>query len=85
MKNKRAYIASAAALVLIPLALFLRTFSSSPLPMPEPYMGPLPSATPPKELAVIAVVTGVNHRFAAFGYRGGSFFDRREFSWPEPC
>jgi len=43
-------------------------------------MGPLPSATPPKEVAVFALVTGVTHRVAAFGYRGGSFFDRREFS-----
>ncbi len=46
----------------------------------RPYTGPLPSATPPKEVAVFALVTGVNHRVAAFGYRGGSFFDRREFS-----
>jgi glyoxylase-like metal-dependent hydrolase (beta-lactamase superfamily II) len=43
-------------------------------------MGPLPSATPPKEVAVFALVTGVGHNVAAFGYRGGSFFDRREFS-----
>jgi glyoxylase-like metal-dependent hydrolase (beta-lactamase superfamily II) len=33
-----------------------------------------------KELAVFALMTGVNHRVAAFGYRGGSFFDRRDFS-----
>jgi glyoxylase-like metal-dependent hydrolase (beta-lactamase superfamily II) len=31
-------------------------------------------------MAVYAVVTGVNHRVAAFGYRGGSFFERRDFS-----
>ncbi|HML07010.1 MAG TPA: MBL fold metallo-hydrolase [Xanthobacteraceae bacterium] len=43
-------------------------------------MEPLPSAAPPKEVAVFALLTGVNHRVAAFGYRGGSFFDRREFS-----
>ena len=79
-KRKSIYIAVTAAVVLVPLALFLHTFSASPLPKPEPYMGPLPSATPPKELAVFSVVTGVNHRFAAFGYRGGSFFDKREFS-----
>jgi glyoxylase-like metal-dependent hydrolase (beta-lactamase superfamily II) len=79
MKRKRLYIAAAAAVVLIPLALFLHTFSASPLPMPAPYSGPLPSATPPKELAVFALVTGVNHRVAAYGYRGGSFFDRRDF------
>jgi glyoxylase-like metal-dependent hydrolase (beta-lactamase superfamily II) len=67
-------------MVVVSLALFLHTFLPSPLPKPEPYMGPLPSATPPKELAVYALVTGVNHRVAAYGYRGGSFVDRREFS-----
>jgi hypothetical protein len=80
MKNKRVYIAAAAAAVLVSLALFLRTFSASPLPKPKPYMGPLPSATPPKEMAVFALVTGVNHRVAAYGYRGGSLFERRDFS-----
>lgn len=80
MKEKSIYIAVAAAAILVPLALLLRTFSASPLAMPKPYEGPIPSAMPPKELAVFAVVTGVNHRVAAFGYRGGSFFDRRDFS-----
>ena len=79
MKHKNIYIGAAAA-VLVPLGLFLHTFSASPLPMPEAYSGAIPAATPPKELAVFSVVTGVNHRDAAFGYRGGSFFDRREFS-----
>ena len=80
MRPRSIYFAAAAAVVLIPLALFVRTFLASPLPMPQPYPGPLPSAAPPKELAVFALVTGVNHRVAAFGYRGGSLFDRREFS-----
>jgi N-acyl homoserine lactone hydrolase len=78
--GRRVLRAAAAAMVLVPLALFLHTFSPSPLPKPEPYAGVVPSATPPKELAVFALVTGVNHRVAAYGYRGGSFFDRREFS-----
>jgi len=43
-------------------------------------MGPVPSATPPKQIAVFAVITGVNHRVAAYGYRGGSLFERRDFS-----
>ncbi|HKC95459.1 MAG TPA: hypothetical protein VKB81_15685 [Nitrospira sp.] len=43
-------------------------------------MGPLPSATPPKEMAVVALMTGVSHRVAASGYRGGSLFERRDFS-----
>src|SRR5215831_6811352 len=79
MKNKNIYIAVAAA-VLIPLALFLFTFSASPLPKPEPYTGSLPSASSPKEMAVFALMTGVNHRVAAYGYRGGSLFERRDFS-----
>jgi glyoxylase-like metal-dependent hydrolase (beta-lactamase superfamily II) len=78
--RKPIYIAAAAAVVLVPLGVFLHSFSPSPLPKPEPYMGPLPSPTPPKEIAVVGVVTGVNHRVAAFGYRGGSLFERRDFS-----
>ncbi len=58
----------------------MRTFSASPQLKPEPYAGPLPSATPPQETAVFALVTGVNRRVAAYGYRGGSLFERRDFS-----
>ena len=80
MNNKTIYIAAAGAAVLLPLALFLRTFSGFTLPKPDPCTGPLPSATSPKEMAVFALVTGVNHRVAAYGYRGGSLFERRDFS-----
>src|SRR6516165_10439043 len=80
MKNKRIYIAVAAAAVLVPFALFLNTFSASSLPKPALYVGPISSATSPEEVAVFALVTGVNHRVAAYGYRGGSLFERREFS-----
>ena len=80
MKMKRPYAVTSAAGTLIALALFLRTFSPSPLPMPKPYAGPLPSAIPPKEIGVYSLVAGVNHRVAAFGYRGGSLFERRDFS-----
>jgi hypothetical protein len=80
LTGRRGLLAAVAATVIVPLALLLQTFLPSPLPKPEPYMGPLPSATPPKEVAVFALVTGVGHNVAAFGYRGGSFFDRREFS-----
>jgi len=78
VKRKILYLAAAAVLIL--LALFLRSFSASPLPKPGPYSGPLPSANPPAELAVFSVVTAVHHVVAAYGYRGGSFFDRRNFS-----
>jgi len=80
MKRKSIYFTAAAAAVVVPLGLLLHTFSPSPLPKPGPYVGPLPSATPPSEVAVFALVTGVNHRVAAFGYRGGSLFEQRDFS-----
>src|SRR5215468_5509526 len=71
----------AAVVILVPLAFLLHTFSPAPLPKPAPYAGPLPPAPkPPKDMAVYSVVAGVNHRVAAFGYRGGSLFDRRDFS-----
>jgi len=54
LKKKRIYVAAGAAAVLVPLALFLRTFSAAPPPKPEPYAGPLPSVPPPKEVAVFA-------------------------------
>lgn len=79
-KSKSIYVAVAAVPLLAALAVFLHKFSPSPLPEPKPYAGPLPSATPPKEMSVVALVAGVNHRVAAFGYRGGSLFERREFS-----
>ena len=43
-------------------------------------MGLLPAATPPGQMAVFALVTGVNHRVAAYGYRGGFLFEPRDFS-----
>jgi glyoxylase-like metal-dependent hydrolase (beta-lactamase superfamily II) len=71
MKRYRSYVATAATAVLaLVLALPLHPFSASPLPDPEPYAGPLPSATPPEELAVYALVTGV----------GSLLFERRDFS-----
>src|SRR5215472_4356746 len=80
MKTKTIYFAAAGTASVVPLALFLHTFSASPLPKPEPYAGPVRSATPPKEVSVFALMTGVNHRVAAYGYRGGSLFESRDFS-----
>src|SRR5262245_6358283 len=71
----------AAAIVLaVPLALFVASFRASPLPEPPPFAGPLPSASPPSEMAIFRLPTGVAHRSAAFAYRGGSFSDKRDFA-----
>jgi glyoxylase-like metal-dependent hydrolase (beta-lactamase superfamily II) len=81
VKRKRVYLGVAAVVILVPLALFLHTFSPAPLPKPALYGGRLPPAAKlPKEMAVYSVVAGVNDRVAAFGYRGGSLFERRDFS-----
>jgi glyoxylase-like metal-dependent hydrolase (beta-lactamase superfamily II) len=66
--------------VLLPLALFASTFCASPLPAPEPLGSPLPAASPPAEVALAQIPTGVTHRSAGFAYRGGSFTDRRDFA-----
>ena len=78
---KRRKGASVAALVLdTALVLFLATYRASPLPPPAALAGPLPTASPPAGMAMFRILTGVNHHSAAFGYRGGSFLERRDFS-----
>lgn len=83
MNRRTTYIVAAAAAVLLPLALFLHTFSASPLPKPSPYTGPLPSTPPPREVAVFAVVTGVNHRLRPTGIVGARCSSGASFRWPE--
>jgi glyoxylase-like metal-dependent hydrolase (beta-lactamase superfamily II) len=63
------------------LARLARGFSSPALPDPGPLPGsvPIPDAKPPGGMDLVAVPTGVNHRVAAYAYRGGSVFDRRDF------
>lgn len=51
---------------------FVSGYAASPFPAPSPVSGPLPQASPPAEMAVYVLRTGVNHRTAAFAYRGGS-------------
>lgn len=68
------------ALFVFAAALLLSTFAASPLPAPPPLAGPLPSAAPPPAMSVVRLPTGVTHRSAAFAYRGGSFFDARDFA-----
>jgi glyoxylase-like metal-dependent hydrolase (beta-lactamase superfamily II) len=57
-----------------------RPFGPSPLPAPPPWAGPLPPASPPAEMKLLQLPTGVTHRSAGFAYQGGSFRDRREFA-----
>ncbi|MGZ3419292.1 MAG: MBL fold metallo-hydrolase [Polyangiales bacterium] len=79
-RRTKKFVGIALAFVAVAAALFFRTFSASPLPAPAPLAGPLPSASPPAEMAVFQLPTGVTHRSAAFAYRGGSFGDKRDFS-----
>lgn len=67
-------------IVLLAVGLFLATFLPAPLPEPPALTSPEPSATPPAEMAIYQLPTGLTHRNAAFAYRGGSPFDKREFS-----
>ena len=77
--RKRKALVALAAVALV-VALILRTFTASPLPAPPPFAGPLPSASPPPEMSVVQLPTGITHRNAAFAYRGGSFRDKRDFA-----
>ena len=60
------------------LLIFVGTYAASPLPPPAPVLEALPKASPPPGMAIYALPTGVNHRTAAFAYRGGSPWDRRD-------
>ncbi|HSP96400.1 MAG TPA: MBL fold metallo-hydrolase [Candidatus Dormibacteraeota bacterium] len=71
---------AAALVVVVALGLFLHSFAAAPLPPPPPFTGSLPPASPPAAMAVYQLPTGVTHRSAAFGYRGGSFADKRDFA-----
>lgn len=68
------------ALVLLLFLLLLRSFSAAPLPQPSAFSGTLPIVTPPSDMAIFQLLTGIAHRSAAFGYRGGSFSDKRDFA-----
>jgi glyoxylase-like metal-dependent hydrolase (beta-lactamase superfamily II) len=71
------------ALIFLVVGMFIAIylmFRSDPLPFPETLKANLPNASPPKEMAIYKILTGVNHRTAAFAYRGGSFFEKRDLS-----
>ena len=69
------------AVVAAGIGVFLSTFMGAPLPAPRPLAATdLPPATSPGTMALFQLPTGVTHRSAAFGYRGGSFFEPRDFA-----
>lgn len=50
------------------------------LPVPAPWTDPLPTATPPADMAIHQLPTGTYETRAAFAVRGGSFRDKRQFA-----
>ena len=80
MALRRKKLLAIPVVLLAAAALFAGTFSASPLPAPAPFAGALPLASPPAEMAVYQLPTGVTRRSAGFAYRGGSLFDRRDFA-----
>jgi N-acyl homoserine lactone hydrolase len=68
------------ALLVLLLSLFVRSFAAAPLAAPAPLLAAWPSASPPADMAVFRLPTGVTHRSAGEAYRGGSFRDKRDFA-----
>lgn len=79
--NRQAIAWTTGAVVLtLSCALYFFMFAASPLPLPAPLALAWPAASPPSEMAVFRIPTGVAHRTAGFAYRGGSFRDPRDFA-----
>lgn len=78
-RRRRLLRGLAVALALCGTMLWLAV-RSWPLAPPPPYVGALPQASPPPEMAAFALPTGVTHRSAAFAFRGGSLFEARDFA-----
>jgi glyoxylase-like metal-dependent hydrolase (beta-lactamase superfamily II) len=55
---------------------FLGGYAASPFPAASALSDPLPQASPPAAMAIDVLPTGVNHRVAAFAYRGGSPWEK---------
>src|SRR5215813_13142568 len=60
----------------IAFLIFVGGYMASPLAAPSALSDPLPQASPPLDMALYALSTGVNHRTAAFAYRGGSPWEK---------
>ena len=76
-KTKKRYLG---LLIIVPIVLLIVSFRGCPLPEPPKLDSALPQATPPKDMALYQLPTGITHRNAAIAYRGGSFGDKRDFS-----
>lgn len=80
-KNGKLLLKIIPILMLVGIALFLfNNFPFRSIDAPPPLEEVLPAANAPESMKLFQIPTGVNHRNAAFAYRGGSFFDNREFS-----
>jgi hypothetical protein len=53
---------------------------SAPLPELAPLTLDWPAASPPADMTLVHLPTGVVHRNAGVAYRGGSFRDKRDFA-----
>ena len=69
-------------LIFVSIILILVYLNNRAIPLEKPAAlnADLPEANPPETMQIFQISTGVNHRSAAFAYRGGSYFDKREFS-----
>lgn len=65
---------------IVSLLLFYLNNRSNPLEAPEDISVEFPVSHPPEEMQLFHISTGINHRTAAFAYRGGSFWDKRDFA-----
>lgn len=69
------------AIALAAAGLFFAANRAAPLSAPPPLAeASLPPASPPADMTIAQLPTGVTHRSAGFAYRGGSFADARDFS-----
>jgi N-acyl homoserine lactone hydrolase len=78
--RRRPFITTALALLVLALAAITWTFMPAPLPAPTPWSGALPAASPPAGMAIYQLPTGTYETKAAFAFRGGSFFETRDFA-----
>lgn len=78
--RRRPKTAVAIAMLVLGLAGLVWTFMPWALPAPTPWSAPLPSASPPSSMAIYQLPTGTYDSRAAWAFRGGSFFDHRDFA-----